>query len=309
MISLQSPAQQTPSARLPIVGLVFTSFIWGSLIPLIAALRGTYDPMFILLVRYLPAQPVLLLAALLIERKWPYATNVPWSRVALLSSAGLLGFSSLHTIGILLSDPIWAAIVTSLGPLTTAVTAKALDGISFPRGLGVAIACAVGGGLLVAANGDLPRAFQGGELLLIASQICWTWYSLRAQAWLATGGFSQLQITAVTSGMASLFLATGYVALLLAGQISFPAVRLEASHVATLLWIGVAGTGVGLVAWNAAVNRLGVPIAALYLNLIPLFAIAIAAACGAPVTWLQIAGGLLVIAGVLQMQIRRLRAA
>ena len=309
MVSLRAPVQQKHGAGLAIIGLVVTSFIWGSLIPLIGALRGTYDPMFILLVRYLPAQPVLLLAALLIERKWPYAASVPWSRVTLLSLAGLLGFSSLHTIGILLSDPISAAIATSLGPLTTAVTAKVLDGIALPRGLGVAIACAVGGGILVAASGDLPRVFQGGELLLIASQICWTWYSLRAQAWLATQGMSQLQITAVTSGAASLLLAIAYLGLLLAGHVSFPTVNLAPSHVATLLWIGVAGTGVGLVSWNAAVNRLSVPIAALYLNLIPLFAIAIAAAYSAPVTLLQIVGGLLVIAGVLQLQIRRLKAA
>jgi len=308
MTLLQAPAHETRSQALAVLGLVFTSFIWGSLIPLIGALRGVYDPMFILLVRYLPAQPVLLLAALVIERKLPYATNIPWLRIALLSSAGLLGFSSLHTIGILFSDPIWAAVVTSFGPITTAVVAKLLDGVNLPRGLVAAISCAVGGGILVAANGDLPVRFYGGEFLLIASQVCWTWYSLRAQSWLATAGLTQLQVTAVTSGMASLLLTIAYVALVAAGQVTLPTVNLAPAHVVTLLWIGVAGTGVGLVTWNAAVKRLGVPIAALYLNLIPVFAMAIVAAYGATLSLLQIAGGVLVIAGVLQMQLRRLKA-
>jgi drug/metabolite transporter (DMT)-like permease len=305
MTSLHTTTKPDRVRGLAVSGLVLTSFIWGSLIPLIGALRGTYDPLFILLVRYLPAQPVLLAAAILIDRRWPYSPAFPWTRIGLLSTVGLLGFSALHTIGILLSDPITAAVVTSFGPLTGAITARLLERAAFPPGLGVAVASAIVGGALVATNGEATIHFQGGEILFIASQVCWTWYSMKAQTWLVPHGLSQLQITAATSCAASLALILIYSIALLIGVTTFPAVSFEPAHLITLLWLGVAGTGIGLVTWNASVSRLGVPVATLYLNLIPVFAIAIAAGYGSPVGFWQVIGGLIVIGGVFQMQFRR----
>jgi len=64
---------------------------------------------------------------------------------------------------------------------------------------------------------------------------------------------------------------------------------------------------VGVIAWNYGVNRAGIVVAMLFLNLTPIVAIAITALLGTHPRPLQIAGGALVIAGVLQAQLRRLR--
>ena len=61
--------------------------------------------------------------------------------------------------------------------------------------------------------------------------------------------------------------------------------------------------------WNFGVSRLGVVVASLFLNLVPVSAVLIAAAMGTAPTLTQLVGGLLVLAGVLQAQLRRLRLA
>jgi drug/metabolite transporter (DMT)-like permease len=55
------------------------------------------------------------------------------------------------------------------------------------------------------------------------------------------------------------------------------------------------------------VNRSGIVVALIYLNMMPVVAIAITALLGTPPRLFQVVGGALVIAGVLQSQLRRLR--
>jgi drug/metabolite transporter (DMT)-like permease len=129
---------------------------------------------------------------------------------------------------------------------------------------------------------------------------------VKAQAWLAPRGFSQLRIATVTSSVASGLLITIYAVVLLSGTLSLPALTAEPKHLALILWAGIAGSGVGLLFWNVGASRLGVPTASLYLNLIPVFAVLIATAFGASMSLQQALGGVLVIAGVAQMQARAL---
>jgi drug/metabolite transporter (DMT)-like permease len=77
--------------------------------------------------------------------------------------------------------------------------------------------------------------------------------------------------------------------------------------VGVLAWVVLVLICVGVIAWNYGVNRAGIVVAMLYLNLTPIVAIAITALLGTTPRPMQIAGGALVIAGVLQAQLRRLR--
>jgi drug/metabolite transporter (DMT)-like permease len=54
--------------------------------------------------------------------------------------------------------------------------------------------------------------------------------------------------------------------------------------------------------WNYGVSRLGVTVATLQLNLEPVFAVLVGVALGAAAGWLQILGGLVVLAGVIWVQ-------
>ena len=64
----------------------------------------------------------------------------------------------------------------------------------------------------------------------------------------------------------------------------------------------------GVFLWNFGVKRVGVVVASLYLNLVPVVAIGVFAFSGIIPTWPQIVGGLLVIAGVLLSELQLLKA-
>jgi drug/metabolite transporter (DMT)-like permease len=60
--------------------------------------------------------------------------------------------------------------------------------------------------------------------------------------------------------------------------------------------------------WNFGVQRLGLVVAALFLNLMPIITILVLALMGQMPTWLQLAGTALVVLGLLQAQLRSLPA-
>ena len=62
----------------------------------------------------------------------------------------------------------------------------------------------------------------------------------------------------------------------------------------------------GLLGWNYGVRQLGVVVASLFLNFVPAFTILITTLQGRPPTTMQLLGGALVLAGVLQSQLRHL---
>lgn len=114
-------------------------------------------------------------------------------------------FSIFYTIGIMLSDPVRAAIAMSCGPLVAALLTKAMLRVPLARGFWPAAACAVIGASLVALDAVRPRAGSAGdtgyagEALLVFAMVSWSWYSLKVQAWLGPLGWSQMRITCLTS--------------------------------------------------------------------------------------------------------------
>ena len=65
-----------------------------------------------------------------------------------------------------------------------------------------------------------PFDLRGGEIFIIASQACWSWYSITAQRWLL--GCSQIRITTMTTVTASATLIGVYLLASLLGAGRFP---------------------------------------------------------------------------------------
>ena len=64
-------------------------------------------------------------------------------------------------------------------------------------------------------------------------------------------------------------------------------------------WIGVLGVAVAVILWNVGVSLVGVPVASLFSNSAPVFAIGAAALMGSAPSWLQLGGGALVLGEVI----------
>jgi drug/metabolite transporter (DMT)-like permease len=137
--------------------------------------------------------------------------------------------------------------------------------------------------------------------------LMWSWYSLAAQRWLQ--GWSQLRITTTTLGPGVVMIVLFY---LLAGLLGdarlLPAPVRGVGDVGLVLWIGIGGITFAMMFWNYGVQRLGLVIASLFINLMPIITILVLALMGQAPTWLQLAGTALVLLGLLQAQLRALPA-
>jgi drug/metabolite transporter (DMT)-like permease len=171
-----------------------------------------------------------------------------------------------------------------------------------------AILLAMAGGVLATYDpGASGGAFdlRGGELLILLASACWAWYSLASQRWLAQ--WSQLRISCVTMVPGTVVSVAIYLAAALAGSADLPpAAPASLLDVGFFAWMTVMAVIAGLLGWNYGVRQLGVVVASLFLNFVPVFTILITTLQGRPPTTMQLLGGALVLAGVLQSQLRYL---
>jgi drug/metabolite transporter (DMT)-like permease len=285
------------------LGLLLTAFAWGSMIPVINQLFERWDPFFLTAFRYAAGALLLALIVSIVERRRVHSAAAPW-RLWLLGAVGIGGYAPLYTVGLAHCHPVVAAILAAAGPLVTAIVARLFDGTPISRRTGGAIALAVIGAMVAThdpAAAGIGFELRGGEPLILLAAACWAWYSLAAQRWLV--GYSQLRLTSTTMLPGAILVILVYVA---AAQLGFaqlpPALPDSAFQVGCFAWMTLIAVVAAIFLWNFGVGRLGAVVASLFLNLIPVFAILIAAAFGTPPTMRQIAGGTLVLCGVLLAQ-------
>ena len=282
------------------LGLLLTMLIWGAFIPALNLVFDRWDPWSLAAIRYWIALPLLGLVIRLTAPGPLFPSGTNWRKVALIGGLGFGGFGGLYTIGVAHANPITAAILSAAGPVVAALVARFGYGAplaSFTKG---ALVLAFAGGLLAMVDWHAagnPLVFQGGEILLLLSTVCWCWYSIEAQRTLP--GLSQIQITFITMIPAASVLTAAYLAAGTIGEAHLPMPRPTGTDLLIFLYMGGLVAGAGVMMWNFGVQRLGLVIASIYLNLIPLVAITISvAALGTPLRWEQLIGGALVLSGV-----------
>jgi drug/metabolite transporter (DMT)-like permease len=292
------------------VVLLFAALIWGSMIPVLSALSVHYDEWLLSWLRYVLGMPVLWIAVLFSTR--PVANPAPLRAGRLLKlGAAMAVFSILYTFGVAHSHPVTAAIVLMCGPITATILSRIMLGSIMPPGFLPTLALVVGGGVIVVLGtpgrptGGL--GLRGGEILLIVAQVCWNWYSIRAQQWLADRG--QIMLSAVTTSVASVVLAVACAGAWATVGIRWPDHTPTVTDAGMMIWIGVLGVAAAILLWNTGVSLVGVPVASLFSNSAPVFAIGLAALMGAEPSWLQLLGGAIVMSGIALHQLRQLRLA
>lgn len=289
------------------IGLLVAAFGWGAQIPVLNELLARWDPYFLGAARYALAVPPLLAILAVAEPRAAILRPLRDGRIWLLGLA-LGAFVPLYTLGVAHADPNTAAIVGSAGPAVAAIVGFTCFGLPFDRSMVPAIVLAMAGGVLAtydpsAAGGAFD--LRGGELLILLASACWAWYSLAAQRWLTQ--WSQLRISCITMVPGTVVSVIIYVAAALAGSAALPPpAPTGLLDIAFFAWMTGMAVIAGLLGWNYGVRQLGVVVASLFLNFVPMFTILITTLQGRPPTTLQLLGGALVLAGVLQSQLRHL---
>lgn len=288
--------------------LAVTVVLWGSSFPVIAALVQTWDVLSATASRQIVTATMLLGIIAIRERRFPLRASQPWRKLFILGTFGLAMSSALMTAAISTGGVVATAMMSAASPIVAALTARVVFAMPLYGGIVVGTLLAMAGGLVIVvmgnggvANGDLG-AFRGGEGLVILATVSWTWYSQAAQRWLA--GYSQLHITGLT-------VMTGSVALVVLATVAHVTGLYETrfdptpASLAMVLYLGVIPIGIGAWLWMFAVSRLGVTVASIYQNFVPVSAVLVAMeAFGTVPTVYHLIGGVIILAGVVYFQVR-----
>ncbi|MSP50344.1 MAG: DMT family transporter [Alphaproteobacteria bacterium] len=289
------------------LALLATATFWGTHIPAAWFVLARYTAFEVIVGRYCLAVPLLVLL-LAIETRATGARPepTPIGRLWMLGGVGILGFAIFYTVGLSIAGQIQGSLISAASPAVGVLVAWALKGVRPDGPMQLALVVALVGAVIGIAGGhDLAHmSIPGlGEAMMIFGNVMWSWYSLAAQDWLK--GWSQIRVAAWSIAMAALtaFVLGGtLVALGLARVPPLP----DLADSLVLAYLVVAPTILGLLGWNYGVRVLGLSVSSLYLNLVPVTAVLTAILLGdAPNLW-QLAGGLLIIAGIAQAQVRRL---
>ncbi|MSP82979.1 MAG: DMT family transporter [Alphaproteobacteria bacterium] len=280
--------------------LVVMTTSWAAMYPVLDALLGTWDPLSATVARMALGGGVLFVA--LLVREGPAALRgLPIIRVGTMAFLGVAVSSSFSSVGVQLSGGIATAITATMSPILAAVMARYLSGVAMDRAVAVGAGLAVTGGFVVVLAGGADVGIPGlGELLVLISNGLWVWYSIAAQRWCK--GWSQLRIAATTVFPGGLFLLL-LMPLADATGILPTAVDWSAGPLALALLTAVM-VAVANPLWHFGVKHIGVTVASMYGNLVPIIAVLVAMAFGSYPNVMHLVGGVLVMAGVVYAQTR-----
>jgi drug/metabolite transporter (DMT)-like permease len=283
------------------VALLVMVALGGAFFPILEELLKHWDMLSATAARQALAAAALLAALLIREHRLPMLRPGTWRRLWLLGGIAMTVSSMMTSLAIHFSDANSVAILTTANPIIAILIARIVQGLALARGLLVGTALAVLGGLIaILGSGGNLEGFRGGELLIIIGSAIWTWYTIVSMRWLA--GASQIAISALS------LLPVG---VLLPLIVAFCAVtgaadiRMTIDPVTLLLvgYTGLVSNGIGNLLWFYGCSRVGVPVASLFQNLMPVAAVLVSLLFGREPTWAQVAGGAVILAGVLYAQL------
>jgi drug/metabolite transporter (DMT)-like permease len=272
----------------PYIPAALAAILWGANFNLAKPVLAELPPLVAGADRYLIAA-VIMLAITVINGERPPLRH--FKAYLILGLMGVFGFNLFFFLGLASTSSVNGALIMALNPLLTSLVARFILGdrptrrqwLAFPAGL-------IGVAIVVLGAGAHVHIAHGDALVFLAS-LTWAFYNvyLRKLAPTDTSGIAN------TAGIMS----TGAVALtavaLFSGQ-AFVMPNLRAGG--ALLAMSVGGGVLSYLFWNVGIAKLGPARAAIFLNLVPVASMVIAALSGAPPNYAQLLGGALVIGAV-----------
>ncbi len=288
------------------VGLLLVNlatFTWATNMILGRWLRDSIGPLTLSAIRFLIAT----LSFGWLLRSRPPEERRPGADALLLigmAMAGVALFAPTLYWGLRLTTAVNATLINGLGPLITGLLAALL--IREPLSLRQLAAALVGliGVIVVLSNGrlDFWKALHGGvgDLLVLAALTLWGIYSVLGRRVMARR--PALSTTALSMALALPLL----IPAALAEQFVLP-LRGRLEVALAVLYIGIAPTVLGFLAWNEGVRRLGPGGAMMFYNTLPIYGALLGHfLLGEPLGPAHLLGGILIIgAGLWAASARR----
>lgn len=209
-----------------------------------------------------------------------------------LGSVGIAAFNLLFFCGMRSTSAVNGALIMGANPLLTALLAHFVAGASLRPRQWLAMPIALAGVAFTVVGGSTELHVAHGDLLMIGGSLCWAIYNV----------FVGLHLPRDVSGLAN---TTGVMtagALVLTGVALAAGAPLQLPHagaLSALLVMSLGGSVLAYLFWNAGVSRIGAARAAVFMNLVPVSSMAIAALEGQAPTGTQVLGGAVVIGALL----------
>ena len=291
----------------PRLGALLAVVFWGVSFVATKAVVRQISPAALVFTR--AGLGTLLLMGILALRRRPVLP--PRDALPALAAMGFVGVAFhqlLQAHALTLTSAVNTGWLIGLIPLWSAVLSALLLRERFGAGKVAGLLLGFAGAVLVVTRGDLSRGTLAlpatrGDLLILASTVNWALYTV-----LGHGTIRRLGPTRATAGAMGL----GWLMLLplfAAGAGWSDWARLSAGGWLAVLFLGLACSGLGYLLWYGALERVEASRVAALLYLEPLVTLAAAVALlGESVGATTVAGGLLVVGGVVLVQAAGLRA-
>lgn len=278
--------------------LVLMAAMWGGLFSMGRILAPLLPPFSAGALRFVIASAILVPLVLVYEGRLPRLDRRQLGAMLALGFAGVFVFNACFFAGLERISASRAALVIALNPVGVALAMRLIhrERLSGVQWLGIALA--LFGVAVVLSRGDLASLIAGaigvGDLFVLGSVLGWTAYTLIARR--VMGRLSGLAISAYSA-------VTGTVMLAAAALLEHPWTAL--SELPARGWLAAAyaavfATVLAFLFFNEGVRRIGPSRTSIFINLVPVFGVAIAAfLLGEPISASLLAGGAMVICGVM----------
>lgn len=241
---------------------------------------------------------LILVPLLLYRRQWPALSKQTLVPLILMGLTGVFAFNSLLYTGLQYTTAINATLVNSTTPVTTACIAWLLIGekMTWRRVSGILLS--LSGVAWIVSQGSLEflfsLRFNPGDIIVFFATSLWGFYSVMAKRLMQQ--LSPLALTSLTTLVGALFLLPAAFF-----ELSTSPADLSRQEVLfAFLYLGIFPSFLSFLMWNRSVLVFGPGRATLVYNTLPLFVIILSVLLlGETLMPYQIAGGLVIIAGVI----------
>ncbi len=285
-----------PGGVAPDLGLLLMAVIWGVNFPVIKAALAEIPPMAFNALRF-PLASLTVLVPVVLQGKlpWPHREDLP--RILALGIVGNVVYQGFFILGLDATLAGNASILLSTIPVWTLVFSAARGHESPPLPVWLGVGATTVGMVSVVLGGELSVGLGQetlvGDLLILSAAATWAAYAVGARKVIRKYG--SVAVTAWT-------LWIGSVVLILAGFPELFSLELETLSFFAgfgVAYAGVMAIGLAYLLWNRGVKQIGSSRTAVYQNLVPVVALALAWAwLGERPGVLQLAGAGVILVGV-----------
>ena len=277
--------------------LTLVAFVWGASFIAGRIVSAEMNAATAALWRYVVAATTLVAVAVVVERGLPRLTPKQWFGVFVLGMLGVVIYNLCFMYGLQTVPASRASLIIALNPAATLIGGALFLGEPLSRGRIVGIALALIGVAVELSGGNpmnlLARGPLFGELAMFGCVVAWAAYTLLGKRMLGEG---------VSSLAATTYAALAGTLLLVALNAASGA--LHVPQASSKVWwciafIGVFSTALAYVWFYDGVRAIGPARTAVFINLVPVVAIALSVVLlGEKLLPSMLVGAALVVSGV-----------